>query len=411
MPMEPMSYVVVNGDYHPPLIGYVLLAYATSLIAAQAMGTAAAGGWRSLNHGLLAATVPIALISNAWVFPLQGLLVGGWFLYRGVTHDRGYLIPALAGLAAATILEYPYLIEFTQQTIGNNASIGLTGADDRTPWLGWILTFWPVVGIVILALFSREHRSLTVFLIVIWVAELAVTEFFYNHDVYGGVWSRFNTTLKWWPWVYAGIILTLGAKNLGSSSAFCRYGTMVLLLPTLVFAYDLASEFLRQGKKDKGKLEGYAWIQDPVSRDLIVELGSRPDGIAVESGLEMANTESPSATLFARKMSLMGWPWHETTWRGAFLEIHERMEQNSAFYKGEIPDPLRWLLHNDVRYVLWMPRDNVDQNAHFQPLFDKIKSRYFWHRLYGDDKKQAVGFWERGDALPEKDPGFPDGEK
>jgi hypothetical protein len=140
LPMEPMSYVLITGDYHPPLAGYLLLALASTLIAAQATG--AVGGRRWMNHALLAATVPLALISDAWVFPLLFILVGGWFAYRLVSLEQGFLIPALAGLAVATVLEYPYLIEFTQQAIMGNAAMGLTQPEDRTPWLGWSSARW-----------------------------------------------------------------------------------------------------------------------------------------------------------------------------------------------------------------------------------------------------------------------------
>jgi hypothetical protein len=59
--------------------------------------------------------------------------------------------------------------------------------------------------------------------------------------------------------------------------------------------------------------------------------------------------------------------------------------------------PLEWLLHNNVRYVLWLPRDNVGDNQNFKPEMDQIKSRYFWHHMYGNDQNFAVGFWERID--------------
>jgi uncharacterized membrane protein len=290
-------------------------------------------------------------------------------------------------------------MEFTQQAIGNNVAFRLTEPDDRTPLLGWILVFWPVAGILALSLFNRERRSLTLFFVVVWVLELAATEFFYNHDVYGGVWSRFNSTLKWWSWVYAGIILTVGAGNLGSRSRVCRYGTLVLLLPLLVFGVDLAGDFRRATKDAVGRMTGSAWIErDPVIRDMIVEMAARPDGVTLESGLVLANTESPAISLFAGKQSLLGWPWHETTWRGPFIEIRIRMAQITAFYEGTLPDPLGWLLHYNVRYVLWLPRDNSYDNSRFQPLWDKIRTRYFWHRMYGDDRNLAVGFWERIDT-------------
>jgi uncharacterized membrane protein len=402
LPMEPMSYVLINGDYHPPLAGYLLLALASTLIAAQATG--ASGRRRTVNHALLAATVPIALICNAWVLPLQCVLVGAWFVYCAFCRDQGYLLPAVVGAAAAVALEFPYLVEFTSQAIGGNAAIRLTESADRTPWLGWLITFWPVVGILILGLFSRERRSLTLFLVAVWTVELLMTEFLYNHDVYAGAWSRFNSTLKWWGWVYAGIILTLGANNLGSRSRLCRYGTVLLLLPSLAFGYDLASHFARDRKESAasiGIMTGSGWIdRDMVIKDLIIELASRPDGITVESGLKLANTDTPAVSLFAGKQSLLGWPWHETTWRGPFIEIHERQLQIDAFYAGTIDDPLNWLLHNNVRYVLWLVRDSADGNPRFQPLNDKIKSRYFWHHMYGDDQNFAIGFWERIGSAP-----------
>jgi uncharacterized membrane protein len=404
LPMEPLSYILANGDFHPPLAGYALLAFAAALIAAQAAGTS--GRVRTLNNALLAATVPIALISNAWILPLQALLVGGWFLYRALCRDSGFLLPALAGVAAAALLEYPYVIEFAQQPISRNAAISITASADHTPLLGWLMTFWPVAGILVLALFNRERRSLVVFLVVIWTAELAVAELLYNQDIYGGVWIRFNTTLKWWAWIYAGIVVMLGAVNLGSSSRVCRYGTLVLLVPTLIFAKDLGSYFRKTEKGSVGNLDGNGWIKDAVIRDLILDLRSRPDGVALESGLQMANTVSPSVSLFAGKMSYLGWPWHETTWRGAFAEIQQRLTEGKAFYEVRIDDPLKWLLQGNIRYVLWLPGDNLGDSARFGQIDDKIKMRYLWHHLYGNDRRFQVGFWERTDEAQSPAKGF-----
>jgi len=77
------------------------------------------------------------------------------------------------------------------------------------------------------------------------------------------------------------------------------------------------------------------------------------------------------------------------------------MIQNDAFYAGKIEDPLKWLLYNNIKYVIWLPRDNAYANARFTPIFNRISSRYYWHHLYGDDAKFQVGFWERiDDAAP-----------
>jgi hypothetical protein len=398
LPMEPLSYFLTKGDYHPPLAGFVLLALAAALLAAQESG--ASGRERSINQALLAATLPITLISNAWVLPLQCLLVGGWFAYRALRGERTCIVPALVGAAVALGLEYPYLVEFTQQAIGTNISFKLTAPDDHTPWLGWILTFWPVVGIMAVAPFNRDRRPLALFLVAIWAIALIGTECVYNHDVYNGFYVRFNSTLKWWQWVYAGIILTLGACNLGSSSRICRYGTFLFLLPGLAFAFDLGKQFALTPKDAMGRLSGAAWIsKDVVVADIITELRSRPDGVTIESGLIMANSESPAVTLFSDKQSLLGWPWMEEVYRGGGLfEIPERFDQINKFYAGTAPDPLRWLLHNDVRYILWLPKDNTDKNSRFGPIREKISPRYYWHGVYGNDNDFAVGFWERIDT-------------
>ena len=105
-------------------------------------------------------------------------------------------------------------------------------------------------------------------------------------------------------------------------------------------------------------------------------------------------------TLFSNKQSFLGWPWLEEVWRDPFLDVNQRFVQIGQFYDGTLPDRLSWLLHNDVKYILWLPRDNGDNNSRFRPLNDQIKSRYFWHHMYGDDKEFAIGFWERIDGLP-----------
>jgi uncharacterized membrane protein len=399
LPMEPLSFFLSKGDYHPPLAGFVLLALAAALIAAQETG--AEGRARVVNHALLAATLPVAFISNTWIVPLQLLLVGGWFIYRVARGEHDCVLPAFMGALVATALEYPFLIEFTQQAIGDNAAIRFTAAEDLTPLLGWLLTFWPVLGIMLLGLLERERRPLALFFTVIWAVALIASEFLYNHDIYGGPWARFNSTLKWWQWVFAAIVLTQGSMNLGSRSRVARYGTLLLLLPCLSFAYDLGRQYVEVKKESLGRLSGSAWIErDRVVEDMIKDLSSRPDGVTLESGLIMANTESPAVTLFSGKQSLLGWPWLEGAWRGSFLDIDQRLTQMNEFYAGALTDSLRWLLHNNVRYILWLPRDNVDKNSRFLPINEKIRSRYYWHHCYGNDRDFAIGYWERIDPTP-----------
>jgi uncharacterized membrane protein len=259
-----------------------------------------------------------------------------------------------------------------------------------------LLVFWPVVALLVLAFWNRERRSLMFCLVALWSFQLGFTEFFYNDDLYGESVNRFNTCLKWWGWVFAGATLSLGALNLSSKSKICRYGSAVILFSSLLFAIPLGWEFLLTKKPSLGKMEGSGWLEtDPVIKDIITVLASRPDGIALQSGLERFNTPSPGVALFGRKQSLLGWPWHETTWRGVLPEIEQRRQQIEQFYQGKMESPLAWLLQNDVRYILWLPQDNPEANKNFRPLMEQIKSHYGWHAFYGNDHDFAVGFWER----------------
>lgn len=401
LPMEPLSYVLINGDYHTPLAGHLLLALACLLIATLECG--GDPGSRRLNHALLAATVPLALISNAWIFPLQFGLVLAWLVYRSCCGERSHWGFATLGVFFAGLLEYPALRDFMQQGITSNAVIRWTESVDHTPWLGWLLIFWPVVGIMLLGLWNREHRRFVWFLIVVWSGALFCTEFLYNDDMYGGAWNRFNTTMKWWPWVYAGVILTLGALNLGARSRFCRYGTCCFLLPTCIYGVDLGRHFLTSEKPALGQMDGRHWLdRDPVVKQLIDALSSLPDGVTVQSGLKSRNTESPAVSLFSRKQSLLGWPWLELAWRGADIEIDARNREIQFLYANELPDPVGWLLTNQVRYVLWLPLNNAENGKQLRPLSEKIKSRYLWRQFWAGDGDAAIGFWERIDPAVTK---------
>jgi hypothetical protein len=130
-PLETLSFVLSNGDYHPPLTGHWLLVFSILLIATLENG--AAGRQRKILAGCLAATLPVVFISNAWVLPTQIFLVVGWFIYRMARGERPLALAGLIGLGAGAILSYPYLAEFTRQNSMSYAAIRWTQPIDRTP--------------------------------------------------------------------------------------------------------------------------------------------------------------------------------------------------------------------------------------------------------------------------------------
>jgi uncharacterized membrane protein len=399
LPVEPLSYIIVKGEFHPPLMGFVILSF--SLLVIAALEGERTPGQRRVLHALLAATIPLSLIGNTWVFPLQTALVAGWFIYRAVSGERDHWLAGLFGAGAASALAYPFLVGFLQQPAAHTTALRLTRAGQHATPVEWLSVFWPLVLLMALAFWNREKRGLSLFFVCLWAVLLAATEIFYNHDINGGTWERFNSSLKWWGWIYAAGVLSLGSLNLGSRSRFCRYASLVVILLPCVQVYDYARQFVETPKESVGKLDGSDWLtRDFALRDIVSALQALPDGVCIDSNNSFANTDATALAIFANKQAFMGWPVQEGIWREFRTEVRDRVSQVNAFYGGKIDDPLGWLLANNVRYVLWLQKDNDDLNARFLPLWAKIKSRYAWHHFAGNDGNWAVGFWERVDPPP-----------
>jgi uncharacterized membrane protein len=397
LPVEPLSYILMKGEFHPPIMGFVILAFSLLLIAA--LEGEQAPRRRGVLHALLAATIPLSLIGNTWVFPLQTALVAGWFIYRAVSGEREHWLAGLFGAGAASALAYPFLVGFLQQPAAHTTALRLTLAGQHATPVEWLSVFWPLACLMVLALWNRERRSLCVFFVCLWAVLLAATEIFYNHDINSSTWERFNSTLKWWGWIYTGGVLSLGALNLGSRSRFCRYASLAVILLPCVQIYDYGRQFAETPKESAGKLDGSDWLtRDYALRDIVSALQALPDGICIDSGNSPGNTDATALAIFANKQALIGWVTQEGIWREFRTEVRDRMNQVNDFYGGRMEDPLGWLLANDVRYVLWLQKDNDNQNARFLPLWGKIKSRYAWHYFAGNNGDWAVGFWERLDA-------------
>lgn len=395
LPILPLSFVISEGEFHPPLIGFLLLALSALLIAC--LEAEADPRQRSILAALLAATVPVMLVSNPWVFPLQALVVAGWFTFRAFSGERRHWVAGLVGCGIATALAYPFLARFMQQPLAHSPEFRFTRPQDHS-WMGWAFVFWPVFGLAALSFWNQGRRRLVLSMAIFWTLMMVGAEVFYVHDVEVGSLERYNSTLKWWSWIYAGGVLTLGAVNMASRNRLCRYGSMLFVLVPCLQIYDSGRFFLLEPKPSVGHMEGSHWLtRDTTVLNIIRSLGSMPDGICLESNVTLENTEASVVGIFANKQALVGWPTQENIWRSEQTDIAERMGQVGEFYEGKMKDPLAWLLDNNVRYVLWLQRDNGDHNRRFIPLWNKIASRYVWRSFCGNDEDWAVGFWERRD--------------
>jgi uncharacterized membrane protein len=143
LPLENFGYQYYVGDYHPPLGGFFLLLLALAIMGALQHQVVQGKYYRNLQV-LLALTVPAAIATNTWVFPLQVVLVGGWALWRQWLGRREPLsVPdwsaLLAGGIGGFLLLYPFLSvsahQYGHEMVGLDLDRGFGGIGRFGPGL------------------------------------------------------------------------------------------------------------------------------------------------------------------------------------------------------------------------------------------------------------------------------------
>jgi len=389
LPGEEFSYVTYLGDYHAPLSGYSLLG-----LCAMAMIL-----WARLRLARFAVIVGCTLtwtvLANTWILPLQGLLILAWLFANAPEWRR--LVPAVAGGAAAVWLAaWVYLSAFTASAADYGAAIRMVPWREHTPPLLFALYMLPTLALIAIGLASGSPRGRR--LGILWLALLVFSEYFYVDDVYSGMYDRFNTTLKWWPWIMAGTLMTLGPFVLeGAPRRWARaVGAFFCLYPCF-YAADLWGVILHGPVGAAGHMDGtYYLTQDEFPRLMLGRLKVEPPGIDIERPDENkgAFTEYSALPLLAGQRMWLGWYGHELLWRGYPADISKRHDQLVLFYRGKMPDAGRWLLSQGIDYVLWYrPGDTPEL---WQAINEAIGSRYAWTDILTyPEEGRRVGFWRR----------------
>jgi uncharacterized membrane protein len=386
LPEETFGYQFFLGDYHPPIGGYFLLILALTLIAAVETG-----GIGRLGQALLALTVPATIVTNLWIFPLQAFLLAGWIGYRYWQVKPPDWAALIGGGLLGLALIYPFLTGFAVNAI--QAPIKLVSWNDHTPFTHFVGLHWPLIVLVVLGLFQPSTRKLSITFALTFGALLLISEFIYIDDPSGGKYERTNTVMKWWGWIWAGGLVSLGTLCLASKAGFIRWSAVLTLVLVSFSTYDLARYYIFTGKNDRGHLSGHYWYtRDRNNRDLFNYLQAAPSGILLENQYDNAYTNTGIHALFTGKTALLGWTAHLMTWHGDVPDVWALMGQIKSFYAGALPTSLDWLLANNVRYVIWSPADNGKHPQAFNTISRQIGSRYVWRGFYeaGDSH---VGVW------------------
>jgi uncharacterized membrane protein len=257
-------------------------------------------------------------------------------------------VPAVAaGAAIVWLAAWVYLSAFTAAASGYDTAVRTVPWIEHTPPLLFLLFLLPTIAFILLGFVSGSAQGRR--LAMLWLMLLLFTEFFYVDDEYTGHYDRFNTTLKWWPWVMAGTLMTLAPFVMEQAKRrWVRIAGFFFCLYPCFYAYDLWKPMWYGPKDSVGKIEGtYYLTKEEFPRLMLGRLKVEKPGVVIERPEEQGGfTNSAVIPLFAGQRMWLGWWGHELLWRENSEDIRRRHDRLMLFYKGGIPAPdaAKWLV-------------------------------------------------------------------
>jgi uncharacterized membrane protein len=391
LPGEPFSYSIYLGDYHAPLSGYYLLG-----LCAMAMLLWSRS--RQRRYAVIAGcTLTWTVLANTWALPLQAIGIAAWLLAN--LRDWRHLVSSVAaGAAAIWLSAWVYLSAFTASAAGYDAALRMVPWKEHTPPLLLLIFMLPTIALILLGLLSGSVQGRRLGLL--WLMFLLFSEYVYVDDVYSGIYERFNTTLKWWPWIAAGTLMTLGPFVLEKArSRWVRGAGILFCLYPCFFALDLWRPFLGGPRDSIGRIEGTNYLtRDEFPRLMLGRLKVEKPGVVAERPEDAGGfTNSAVIPLFAGQRMWLGWYGHELLWRAYREDVRRRHDSLVSLFDGNMPDAGRWLVAQGIDYVLWYrPGDKPE-------LWSKVNAsvgpQYIWCDILtyenGSDSARRVGLWKR----------------
>jgi hypothetical protein len=389
LPIETFGQQFAIGGFHAPLSGFLFLLLALALIARLALRPAD----KPQLEFLLGASVPLTICSNAWVFPLQAILVGSWKLWDVGSQPLRELRFSIAGFAAGLIAILPFLAGFAIH--GHGISLTRVQSGQHTPWLQFLLLHWPLILTALLAPFAGRQRGLALRFAAIFLPLLVATELLNAFDgAYAGDMVRFNPALKWWGWIFTGGFLALSTCLLASERRLvCWLGAGSLLLVSL-FAVDIGAYLIFRPKPYLGQLNGEGfYAADPANARMLAYLKNAGEGLVLENVYDEHPMDTGIYGSLSGKPDLIGVPWIQRVWDNRLTELPGLAANVARFYRGQIHAPLDFLGGFNIRYVVWSVRESTDL-ANWAAIDQAIEAQYTWMEFSATPDRH-IGLWVR----------------
>jgi len=390
LPIETFGEQFPVGGFHAPLSGFLFLLLALAIMARLTLGRVSE---RPQLEFLLGLSVPMTICSNAWVLPLQAILIGSWKLWDLGGRPLRELRYSLAGLAAGLVLILPFLAGFAAD--GHPIKLVRVLADQHSPWAQFLIIFWPLILVAILASVAGRHRGLALRFAAIFIPLLLATEVLNAFDgAYGGEFIRFNPALKWWGWIFTSGFLALSTCLQASDRRLVRSASAITLLLVSLYAGDLAAYFVLQPKPYIAQLGGEGfYAADLANARMMAFLKNADDGLVLENVYDERPKDTGIYGSFSGKPDLLGVPWILQVWNNRLTELPNLESDISHLFRGVHPAPLQFLTGFHVRYVVWSVRESTDM-PDWAAIDRAINPDYAWVE-FSSTPDRHVGVWAR----------------
>ena len=184
-----------------------------------------------------------------------------------------------------------------------------------------------------------DPHGFVLLLVLVGIGLTLTPEFIYLRDQFGG---RMNTIFKFYfeTWIVWGLAAAFGAVILWNelrrlSGAGVKLVMIVFLAGGLVYPFFGIIQRLDFSKTAEWTLDGTESLArfDPDEKGAMNWLTSAPYGIVTEA---VGGSYGPAARMAAHAglPTVLGWPGHESQWRGGAVEMGSRQDDISQLYRG-----------------------------------------------------------------------------
>jgi hypothetical protein len=367
LPVEtPLHVALYLGDFHPPLLGFALMAL---LVWAAAQQTRV----RQIMPLLLGALPVLMWAANPWFVPhAVALSLGWWVLDARLRRQWRWVV---GGLLAAAVVIAPILMQADFRSAG--VSFSLLPEPLRSSALALLAIWWPALALAIAAVLARDGRWRWWLWLAALVLSMEVIHFNQGDSVGSG--ARFNGVLKVWSPLH---FLAIGLGMLGVMGLKGRARWIALLALPLAFSATIhGRDLLRsQFNKRHAPLEwsGAGKLTQRGDRAFLLrEMQARRPGRSLERLARAEYDLAPLTSLLSGQPTVSGWAHHMSQASGDAGRERLRVERIQAWFEGRDARPLALLRAWDIRVVL------VDWDANWkagqlETLQSELAGHYLW---------------------------------